>query len=183
MTDKDMTSRRQPASPATWFWGPFAALGLTVAATTFVLDQANKWWFISGLDLPNRGEVPLLPFLSLRFTLNTGISYSLFDMPTYEWQLTLAAVAVIATAALWLWLVQSATNRLMAVSLGLIIGGALGNALDRVLLQGVADFYKLHWGEWSWYIFNIADVAIVAGVAGLLYDLYLTSRNDAAKSS
>lgn len=166
-----------------WLWGRYSALGLTVAAVVCILDQANKIWFINGLDLPSRGDVPLLPFLSLKFTLNTGISYSLFDMPTYEWQLTLAAVAVFASLALWIWLAQSATNRLMAVGLGLIIGGAIGNAIDRVYLQGVADFYKLHWGNWSWYIFNIADVAIVAGVAALLYDLYLTSRNDAAKSS
>jgi signal peptidase II len=165
-----------------WFWGPFAALGLTVAAITFVIDQANKWWVINVMDLPNRGDVPVLPFLTLKFTLNTGISYSLFDIPTYEWQLTLAALAIIASLALWIWLATSATTRLVAVSLGLIIGGAVGNALDRVLLQGVADFYKLHAFGYSWYIFNIADVAIVAGVAGLLYDLYLTSRNDAAKS-
>jgi signal peptidase II len=183
MTDNDLTTRTGPAPPASWLWGPYAALGLAVAVPTFLLDQANKWWFIKGMDLPNRGEIPVLPFLSLKFTLNTGISYSLFDMPTYEWQLTLAAIAVLASLALWVWLVQTASNRLMAVSLGLIIGGALGNALDRVLLQGVADFYKLHWADWSWYIFNIADVAIVAGVLGLLYDLYLTSRNDAAKSS
>lgn len=165
-----------------WFWGPFAALGLTVAAITFVIDQANKWWVINVMDLPNRGDVPVLPFLTLKFTLNTGISYSLFDIPTYEWQLTLAALAIIASLALWIWLATSATTKLVAVSLGLIIGGAVGNALDRVLLQGVADFYKLHAFGYSWYIFNIADVAIVAGVAGLLYDLYLTSRNDAAKS-
>jgi len=172
----------QTTAPASWFWGQYAALGLFVAIVTCVVDQANKWWLIKAVDLPNRGEVPVLPFLNLKFTLNTGISYSLFDMPTYEWQLTLAAIAVVASLALWIWLATSATNKVMAVSLGLIIGGALGNAIDRVLLQGVADFYRLHAFGYSWYIFNIADVAIVAGVAGLLYDLYLTSRKDAAKS-
>lgn len=171
-----------PTETASRFWGRFAPLGLTVAALTCLIDQANKWWMINVVDLPNRGDIPVLPFLTLKFTLNTGISYSLFDMPAYEWQLTLAAVAVVASLALWIWLAQSATNKVMAISLGLIIGGALGNAIDRVLLQGVADFYKLHAWGYSWYIFNIADVAIVAGVAGLLYDLYLTSRNDAAKS-
>lgn len=172
----------QTTAPASWFWGQYAALGLIVAIVTCVVDQANKWWMIKVVDLPNRGEVPVLPFLNLKFTLNTGISYSLFDMPTYEWQLTLAAIAAVASLALWIWLATSATNKVMAVSLGLIIGGALGNAIDRVLLQGVADFYRLHAFGYSWYIFNIADVAIVAGVAGLLYDLYLTSRKDAAKS-
>lgn len=178
-----MTDSSPPQATAkSWFWGRYAALGLTVAVLTCLIDQANKWWMINVLDLPNRGDVPVLPFLTLKFTLNTGISYSLLDMPTYEWQLTLAAVAVIAAAALWIWLAQSATNKVMAISLGLIIGGAIGNAIDRVLLQGVADFYRLHAFGYSWYIFNIADVAIVAGVAGLLYDLYLTSRKDAAKS-
>ena len=68
----------------------------------------------------------------------------------------------------------------MAVASALIIGGALGNALDRVLIGGVADFFSLHGFGFYWYVFNIADVAIVAGVVGLLYDSYKTSRNDAA---
>lgn len=71
----------------------------------------------------------------------------------------------------------------MAVSLGLIIGGAVGNGIDRVLLGGVADFFLLHAFGYSWYVFNIADVAIVAGVAGLLYDSMIASRNDDIKSS
>lgn len=178
-----MTNHRDaPAARPSWFWGRYAALGLAVAVATCVIDQANKWWMINVFDLPNRGAVPVLPFFTLKFTLNTGISYSLFDKATYQWQLTLAALALAASMALWVWLATSATNKIMAVSLGLIIGGAIGNAIDRVLLQGVADFYLLHAFGYSWYIFNIADVAIVAGVAGLLYDLYLTSRNDAAKS-
>ena len=75
-----------------------------------------------------------------------------------------------------------ARNRLMAASLALIIGGALGNALDRILLGGVADFFSAHAFGFYWYIFNLADVAIVAGVAGLLYDSYKSSRNGAVKS-
>ena len=82
----------------------------------------------------------------------------------------------------WIWLARSGTGRLMAVSLGLIIGGAVANGIDRVVLGGVADFFSLHIGSFYWYIFNLADVAIVAGVAGLLYDSYLTSRKDAAKA-
>lgn len=172
----------KPNALMSWLWGRYSALGLTVAATTCIVDQVNKWWIINVMDLPNRGTVPVLPFLDLRFTLNTGISYSLLDRPTYEWQLILATVAVIASLALWVWLATSATNKIMGIGLGLIIGGAIGNGIDRILLGGVADFYKLHAFGYSWYIFNIADVAIVAGVAALLYDLYASSRNDAAKS-
>ena len=79
------------------------------------------------------------------------------------------------------WLATGATNAIMAVSIGLIIGGALANALDRLHLGGVADFFSLHAFGFYWYVFNIADVAIVAGVAGLLYDSFWPSRNDAAK--
>ena len=173
--------QRTPNKMLSWLWGPYAALGLTIAAAICLVDQAKKWWIINVMDLPNRDSVPVLPFLDLKFTLNTGISYSLLDRPTYEWQLILAAVAVVASLALWVWLATSTTNKIMAVGLGLIIGGAIGNAIDRVVLGGVADFYKLHAYGYSWYIFNIADVAIVAGVAALLYDLYASSRNDAAK--
>jgi signal peptidase II len=87
----------------------------------------------------------------------------------------------VASLALWVWLARGATGRLMAASIGLIMGGALGNAVDRVVLGGVADFFSLHALGFYWYVFNIADVAIVAGVAGLLYDSLPGSRNDAAK--
>jgi signal peptidase II len=93
----------------------------------------------------------------------------------------LAAFGLAANAALWIRLARGGTSRLLAVSLGLIMGGALGNALDRVVLGGVADFFSLHAFGYYWYVFNIADVAIVAGVGGLLYDSLVASRKDAAK--
>ncbi len=130
---------------------------------------------------PGRGKVAVTPFLDLVFVKNTGISYSLFDQQSQAGQYMLAGFAVIASAAMWVWLTRSDTSRLMAWSLALIIGGALGNALDRVLIGGVADFFSAHAFGFYWYVFNIADVAIVAGVAGLLYDSYKSSRNDAAK--
>ena len=71
-------------------------------------------------------------------------------------------------------------NGLTATSVGLLIGGAIGNAIDRLHLGGVADFFLLHAFGYSWYVFNIADVAIVAGVAGLLFDALTSSRNRAA---
>ena len=95
-------------------------------------------------------------------------------------QILLAVFGVVAAMALWVWLARGATSQLMAASLGLIMGGALGNALDRILIGGVADFFSLHAYGFYWYVFNIADVAIVAGVIGLLYDSLLASRNDAA---
>jgi signal peptidase II len=131
--------------------------------------------------IAERGRVTVTPFLDLVFVKNIGISYSLFDQDSYAGQIMLAAFGVVASLGGWVWIARAGSNRLMAVSLGLIIGGALGNANDRVVRGGVADFLSLHAVGFYWYVFNIADVAIVAGVIGLLYDSYLGSRNDAAK--
>lgn len=163
-----------------WLWGPYSALALKIAAVTFVLDQASKAWVLLVYELQNKGRVAVLPFMDLVFVKNTGISYSLFDGDGYDWQLVLAAFAVAASLALWVWLAHAGTGRPMAWALGLIIGGALGNGLDRVLIGGVADFVSLHAFGFYWYVFNIADVAIVAGVAALLYESFTGSRKDAA---
>jgi signal peptidase II len=164
-----------------WLWGPYSCLGLAVFLVTLVLDQAHKWWMLEVYDIEQRGRVAVLPFLDLVFVKNIGISYSLFDQESYSGQIMLAAFGVAATLALWIWLARGATGRLLAVSLGLIMGGAIGNAIDRVLIGGVADFFSLHAFGFYWYVFNIADVAIVAGVIGLLYDSLMASRKDAAK--
>ncbi len=90
---------------------------------------------------------------------------------------------MVTSLGLWIWLARSGLGRVMAISLGLIIGGALGNAVDRLVIGGVADFFSLHAFGFYWYVFNIADVAIVAGVIGLLYDSWRTSRNEASKAA
>ena len=171
----------EPTAARAWIWGRYSGLGLIVALATLVLDQAHKWWMLHVLGIADLGRVELTPFLDLVYVKNIGISYSLFDQDSYEGQLLLAAFGVAATCALWVWPAHAATSRLMGASIGLIMGGALGNAVDRVCLGGVADFFSLHAFGYYWYVFNIADVAIVAGVIGLLYDSLLTSRKDAAK--
>ena len=115
-----------------------------------------------------------------RLGLQAALATLVIDQAQKWWMIK--GVALVASVALGIWLARSGTGRLMAVSLGLIIGGAVANGIDRVVLGGVADFFSLHVGSFYWYIFNLADVAIVAGVAGLLYDSYLTSRKDAAKA-
>jgi signal peptidase II len=146
--------------------GPFTRLGLLLAGLTFGLDQLSKYWVLAIMHLDERSNVPLLPFFDLTMAWNRGISYGLFATHA---QTILIAVSLAITVLLVLWLARARTP-LAAGAFGIIIGGALGNALDRGLHGAVVDFARFFWGEWSWYIFNVADVAIVAGVALLLYD-------------
>ena len=156
-----------------YLWGPLTAAGLIVAAIVAVVDQASKLWLLYVFDLGAKGQVHVAPFTDLVLTWNTGISYGWFqqDGPLGQW--ALLALKAIAVALLWIWLARAGT-KLAAMGLGLIIGGALGNAIDRFVHGAVVDFVLLHietasW-RFNWYVFNLADVAIVAGVAGLLYE-------------
>jgi signal peptidase II len=171
----------EAAAPRGWLWGTYSRLGLAVALVTLIADQANKVLLVDVYGLADKGRVTVTPFLDLVYKKNIGISYSLFELDSFEGQLVLAGFSALATCALWVWLSRGTASRLMAVSLGLIMGGAVGNAIDRLRLGGVADFFSLHAFGFYWYVFNIADVAIVAGVAGLLYDSFQASRKDAAK--
>jgi signal peptidase II len=161
------------------FLGPFTRSGLFVAIVTAILDQALKLWLVFGFDLPARGRVHLTPFLDLVMTWNTGISYGLFQQEGPLGQWILLMVKIVAVVLLLMWLARAPTPA-AAVSLGLIIGGAIGNGLDRLIYGAVADFVLFHvtTAAWSfnWYVFNLADAAIVAGVAGLLYDSVLRDR-------
>jgi signal peptidase II len=164
------------ASYRSLLWGPFAPLGLAVAVAAAAIDQAIKLWLIFVTDLGARGMVELSPFLDLVLTWNTGISYGLFPQEGPLGQWALLALKAIAAVLLWIWLAR-ASSRLTAVALGLIIGGAIGNAIDRLAYGAVADFILFHITtesiDFKWYVFNLADVAIVAGVIGLLYETLL----------
>jgi signal peptidase II len=164
------------ATLTTWLWGHWSRYGLGLATITFVLDQAHKWWMILGYQIEQKGKVAVLPFLDLVYVLNRGVSYGLFTQGDQRGQYVLALFALVASVGLAVWLARGVDNKLLAASVGLIIGGALGNGLDRILLGGVADFFSAHAFGYYWYVFNIADVAIVAGVVGLLYDSYISSR-------
>lgn len=155
-----------------WLWGRWSGLALAIAAVTIAIDQAHKWWMLEVYDIDTKGRVTVAPFLDLVFVKNTGISYSMFDQDSPGGQMALAAFAATASLAMWVWISRYGTGRLMTWSLALIIGGAIGNAIDRLTLGGVADFFSMHAFGFYWYVFNIADVAIVAGVAGLLYDSF-----------
>jgi len=161
------------------FWGPLTRYGLLIAVGSLIIDQAVKLWLLFGFDLGNQGRVAVGPFLELVLTWNTGISYGWFQQDGPVGQYVLLAFKIVAVALLWVWL-SRATTRMTALGLGLIIGGAIGNALDRVIHGAVVDFALLHittatW-RFNWYVFNLADVAIVAGVAVLLYESLIGER-------
>jgi signal peptidase II len=160
------------------FVGPQTRFGLTVAAIACVLDQASKLYLLFVHDLANH-PIRLGPFFDFVLTRNTGISYGLFQTQGPLGQWVLLALKTGAVILLWLWLAHE-KDRLSALALGLIIGGALGNAIDRLAYGWVADFVFFHistdsW-RFNWYVFNLADVAIVAGVIGLLYDSLVMDR-------
>ncbi len=157
-------------------------LGLLVAALTLAVDQANKLWLIFSYGIEQRQPVHLTPFFDVVFTKNPGISYSLLSANSAAARWGLLAMALVATACLVLWLHRSRT-RVTAFALGLIIGGALGNAYDRFAYGFVADFYHFHVSGFSWYVFNLADVAIVAGVGLLLFESAVTNGCAARKES
>ena len=152
-----------------WFFGPRSALGLGIAVLVLAVDQASKAYMLHVYDIGSKGIVRITPFVDLVLVRNTGISYGLFPQESDlgRWALILFAVA--ATIALAVWLAR-VTTPLAAVAIGLIIGGAIGNAIDRLLYGAVADFFSLHAFGLRWYVFNVADTAIVAGVVGLLYE-------------
>jgi signal peptidase II len=156
-----------------YLWGPLSGFGLAAAAVAGALDQASKLWLLFAFRLADRGAVPVAPFVDLVLTWNTGISYGWFQQEGPLGQWALLVLKILAVALLWIWLAR-AGSRLTALALGLIIGGALGNAIDRLAYGAVADFVLLHLetagGRFNWYVFNLADVAIVAGVALLLYE-------------
>jgi signal peptidase II len=159
--------------------GPYTIFGLIVAAATCVADQAVKLWLIFVFELGQRGAVAVVPFIDFVLTWNTGISYGWFKQEGPLGQMILLALKIIAIALLMIWLAR-AGSRVVALALGLIIGGALGNAIDRLIYGAVADFVLFHvtTPQWTfnWYVFNLADAAIVAGVAGILYDSIIGGR-------
>jgi signal peptidase II len=155
---------------------PRLRTGIVTAVAAVALDQAFKLWLLFVFDIGHRGAVKLTPFFDLVLAWNTGISYGWFQNESPAGQAILLAVKAVAVIVLAIWMVRSRTL-IATVALGLIIGGAIGNAIDRLAYGAVVDFALFHvqigGKPFNWYVFNLADVAIVAGVAALLYDSLL----------
>lgn len=148
-------------------------LGIALAVAAAALDQALKAWLLVGFDLAARGRVAVAPFVDLVLTWNTGISYGMFQESGPLGQALLLAFKLAAVVVLTVWLTRT-RSRLTGIALGLIIGGAVGNMIDRVVHDAVMDFVLLHatvaGRTFYWYVFNLADAAIVAGVALLIHE-------------
>ena len=150
-----------------------ASLGFAVAALVFFLEQITKWIVLGPLDLRNTQVVEILPFFRLWYTENHGISLGLFQASSdaMRWVLVLVTAAIAVGVAWW---IGREEKRWDQIALGMVLGGALGNILDRVRHGYVVDFADLHFGDFRpFFIFNVADAAISIGVAILLLRAFL----------
>lgn len=148
---------------------PYGRLGLWTALLVLLFDQATKWWILEVVQLPAVGRITVLPVFSLTMVWNTGVTFGLFGGAGSWGPWILSAVAIVVVVALGVWL-RRAETAMVGVALGAIAGGAVGNVIDRVRFGAVVDFVHLHAFGWSWYVFNVADAAIVCGVGALLLD-------------
>jgi len=141
-------------------------LGLSLAALVIVLDQLLKWWIVAVVMDPPR-EIEVTSFFNLVMAWNRGISFSLFRSDWAAGPYVWAGLAVAVAIGLGWWLGR-VRHALTATALGLVIGGALGNAIDRLRLGAVADFLDFHWQGYHWPAFNLADSAISVGIVLLV---------------
>jgi signal peptidase II len=150
--------------------------GVIAALAVLALDQASKLWLLFVFDIAHRGAASVTPFFDLVLAWNPGISFGWFQNDSAVAQISLMVIKAVAVIVLAIWMARSRTL-LATVALGLIIGGAIGNGIDRFAYGAVVDFALFHLqiggNTYNWYVFNLADVAIVAGVAALLYDSLL----------
>jgi signal peptidase II len=157
----------------------FLPLGVIAGLIVLVADQASKWWVLNRLHLPDLREVVLLPMLNLTMVKNTGVTFGLLNDLGAWGHVVLAVVALAVVVALGFWL-RKAENKIVAVAIGAIAGGAIGNVIDRLRFGWVVDFIHAHvgtpWGDFSWYVFNVADAAIVCGVVVLILESQFSKR-------
>jgi signal peptidase II len=142
--------------------------GLLVAAVIMLLDQISKWWIVEQVMNPPR-VIPVTSFFNLVMGWNKGVSFGMFasDSPLNRWVLPIIALAVVAALTVWMW---RNTDRLITTAIALVIGGAIGNVIDRIRFGAVADFLDFFIGSYHWPAFNVADIAITCGAGLLIFD-------------
>ncbi|PHY94401.1 signal peptidase II [Acetobacter pomorum] len=149
-----------------------AGLGLLVLMLTLSADQLSKYWILYGLDLPARGSVKVLPFLNFTMVWNHAVTFGMFGGLGGAGRIVFSAIALAVACCLLVWIFRT-HSRLTAMCVGAITGGAIGNVMDRVRYGAVVDFLHAHAFGWSWYVFNVADSAIVCAVCMLLVQNFL----------
>ena len=154
----------------------YFVFGVLVALTVLAADQASKAWVLS-VDLAQSGPLVLLPVLDLTMVWNRGVTFGLLNSLGAWSAPALGVGALLVVSALAVWLTR-AERPLVAGAIGAIAGGAIGNVIDRLRFGAVVDFIHAHAFGWSWYVFNVADAAIVCGVGALLLDGVRTRRPD-----
>ncbi|MCG8546043.1 MAG: signal peptidase II [Alphaproteobacteria bacterium] len=160
--------------------------GLGLAAVIVVLDQLTKAWVVSALDSPGCGEgaenfyrgTKVTDFFNIVVVCNRGISFGLFNEASAWGPIILIGIAVAISVFLVFWLRQ-AQIQLVAAAIGLILGGAIGNVIDRIRYGAVVDFLDFHAYGFHWPAFNVADSAITVGVALVLIDALFEKRRNA----
>ena len=142
-------------------------LGYPLAIVVFIIDQLSKYWIVNIVRLPERGFIDVLPFFRLTYVGNIGVSMGMFraNSDMGRWFLVAVTAAIAAVVAVW---ISREKQRLDLLALGLVLGGALGNIVDRVRYGYVVDFLHFFWHEHNFWVFNVADAAISCGVLLLL---------------
>lgn len=143
--------------------------GVGLALLVLVLDQATKWWVLEVAALDRVGQIVVTPFFNLTMVWNRGVTFGLLGSDLWFKPLLLGGLALVIAALLLRWLARAESWRI-AWGLGLVLGGAVGNVIDRARFGAVVDFVHLHVAGYHWYVFNLADSAIVCGVGLLLLD-------------
>ena len=155
------------------------AFGLGIALAILAIDQVSKWWIVERVMNPPR-VIPVTPFFNLVMGWNRGVSFGLFNWDSAATAWFFSALALVIVAVLLVWMAKD-DRASCAAALGLVIGGALGNVIDRVRFGAVADFLDFHAFGAHWPAFNAADAAISLGAVALLADA-LFDRPDLPKN-
>jgi len=150
---------------------------LTLAAIVAGLDQTSKWLIVFGLGYQTGEAHRILPFLDFTLLWNKGISYGLLDTSGNLGKWLLIALTILIIFG-FLWMVRGPQRASIILAYGLIIGGAAGNLVDRLVHGAVVDFISLHAAGYYWYVFNVADIAITLGVAALFLDMFIGEKSD-----
>jgi signal peptidase II len=159
-------------------------IGWMVAGLAFIADQASKNLLLYGLHffaLGPAARIDVLPFFNVVMVWNPGVSYGLFPAGSLTGTLLLIILSLAAVIGLSWWL-SKAERPSLGFGLGLVIGGALGNVIDRMLYGAVADFFHFYAFGHDWYVFNVADAAITVGVVVLLLDAFVKPEKESVGS-